>query len=497
MNSKDRFLAVIRQATQGLPSIRQTMQEFTLEQVKAEIKRVNGFPADMIRRESLNVSSTGIAAFTESLVAAQMLIFHRNIQQMTAQSLADNALVGLAAVTTDPDNLSGLIATVSLFCDYLERKSLAKPGLADEFDDLVQRQRPDFDDFDPDQPDEAEELDLGDLFHNQPVVLVTQYITATFGQLDSDEVDRNAFIAELVKKHQTGQLQLAYGLFLTPQPIYDSLQMWSERMRYQADYYSEDEVARFVGTLWSFARGLTTDGLIALSKLVHQYLKFCLNNGTIQAREYAKLLKYSNRGIIRAVAMGVTAGQDIDLAMRRGKESVGLADKIFTKPNYTINVTQARKVLADLHRTPDATPINPDAKLVLKRSLSQRQIASEQVKVDTWLANLDQKLGDAVSPTDLTVYHRAILQLHLYMGSHLHRQVKQWSRDSLMAGLIDLFQSNRELDSRPTFLRYLELYLGDLGDSEVVTSYPNLMAGFSKASYEYICRSTNALLAEA
>jgi len=487
------ILNAVEQAAQGAPSVRASKHTYTEKQINAELTRVIGFATDSTVLAKAQFDSEGLNDFAQSLVILQMRVFHRNLKQLTAESLADVVLVGFAAIIKDANLLTGMVQIVHLFADYLEERGLAQFGLTAKFDVVIEQRRPDI----AAAAWEAEPV-LGkpELFSNDPLTLAPFEVTNMFAQTEVGDVDFNDFIDQIARRRNPGQLRLAEGLFVTDHPIYYSLLGWAERLAHGSVNFPEEQVDIYVGALWAFAKGLTTAGLIDLAKVVHWYLKFCLDHELIQAREYAKLLKFSNRGIVRAVAIGPLTPDNMDLFPQWHEEGVALADKIFTKPNYTIDAVKAEKILGQLHLQPVATLMNPTIKLVLKKPLSEDQIMMERLRARDWAADTSKLLGDALSAADRVAYELAISNIHRYMTGNLNRQVKQWSGDSLEAAMIHLFQTEDGFDRKPAFLRYFQLYLGRLHDEGVIKSWSALHKGLDRAMYEYICCSTVRLLAE-
>jgi len=498
MMNYDEMLRTIYTATKGLHSIRPaSSRQRNSDLLLKEVNEISGFSKDSAALEIFDNDADALEAFVEGIVTIQFAIFNRTLAQMTAESLADGVLTGLGAVLdTNIGELAEMRKVVHLFCVYIEAHHLAKPGLAVEFEQLVTQKRPDvvaFSDSDDGRTVEINGLDAADWLDCDPVKLLPIDQTEMFAHFIED-VDFNTFIALIAKRHSPAQLQLAYGLFLTREPIYSALLEWAEFMDDGRHLYSIEEIDLYVSSLWSFASGLTTDGLIALSKVIHQYLKFCLNQELISDRQYATLLKMSNRGIVKAAVMWPLARQNVTLAVQRGQESVAISDRIFTRVNYTIDTVKAHQELDALHRQPVATAVNPDAKLVLKKSLTDRQETSELKQAQERLTGMEKQFGSSLTVADGMAYRQAILQIHQIMIEKFHRQVKHWTRDSLAAALIALFQDDRNLDTRPVFLRYLQFYLGTLLRANAIGSLDALDEGMMQAVFEYICCSTNALL---
>ncbi|WP_125580043.1 hypothetical protein [Levilactobacillus cerevisiae] len=496
--AKDEFFERIWQATKDLDSVRKPLpKEMSQERVFTEMTKARGFLQDQATLNNFSGYSGGLESLLGTIVTVQVLCFNRDVDQMTAESLAEAALIGFRTFTSSPEELAELANATKFFCAYLEKAHLAASGLTADYEKRVQELQPDVAAF-MNQPTYADNDDFyNHIFANDPVMLLPVNQDDMFAQ-DQNlfGIDFNEFLAQVAKKHNPVQLQLAYVLFLTGFPIYSILLTWGERLSTTTKSLTEDEYRLHIGTLWSFADRLTTAGIVALSMVIHQFLKFCLDKGKIDARAYALLLKASNRGVIRSVVMSDGLHFQREEWRQKSQESIQLADAIFTKPNYTIDVAKAVAQLEALNWQPVGMAADALTRLTLKNPLSARIIARDRAGAQDRLTEINQVLASTVATADLTVYSEAVLQLHTIMTQTLHRQKRQWTKDSLYAALLQLFQTNRELDSRPTFLRYFQIYLLETDRADAIKDLVALNRALARSSDFYVTTSANALAAK-
>lgn len=483
-------------AAQNLSSVKRPLPErFSEQQVEQAIDKIQGlFDSDELLM--VDASMDEIAMYTTLIVSTQVLVFNRALNQITAASLADSVAVVMPRIQPKQSALIEIAEITLQLSRYLIQQRLVPATIDDDYLELLNKQRPDLttaisDNLFLPEEDMTQSTSSNIYFDNWPIMLVDDCQTTLYAQSGSYQVDFNDFIDEVANRHSPAQLQLAYTLFFGDQPLYQFLLNCGNPLVDSSQKYMSESLPFSFQMKLTFSRGLTSAGVIMFAKVIHQFLKFCLNRQLLTARDYASLLKLSNRGLIRAAV--VRHIEDVNTILSQSATGDGLADKIFTRPNYTIDVAAAKKELAQLDMTPRATPINPDAKLELKRALSVRQIENELQKAAVWIAKLESMVGDAVSSQTKKIYRTAMLQVHQTMLQSYHRQTKHWTRDSLMAALQALFQSNRDLDQYPAFLRYWEAYLSVIDDEGGLTSYMALIDGLQWCGLEYLCRSANAL----
>ncbi|AVK61559.1 hypothetical protein C5Z25_07150 [Lactobacillus sp. CBA3605] len=342
---------------------------------------------------------------------------------------------------------------------------------------------------------EPEPIRIADFFQNSPVILQDATITPFFTQPQYNVIDFNRFIDQIAAKHSPAQLQLAYAFFMEKDDILGHILQAADdvdglKLTEQAD----DDIAFRFFICWIFAKRLNMTAIIDLAKVFHLLLKFMLDNQLLNAQAYAVVQRIGNQALIGVVKARQADNQNFNQEMMLFSQGRKLADEIFTKPNYTIDVGKARVVLAKMGQPqPAMATFVPQKPLKLKKYLDQHQLDLELKQAHRLLNNFQMAVKDKLALSDWTVYESWILQIHHNMVVNYNRRLRQWTQESLLACLINSYQENRTLDATPAVFRLFQLYLFSIEDQGAIQNGERLFMALENSYKYYVTSSTNAL----
>ncbi|AVK64121.1 hypothetical protein C5Z26_08350 [Lactobacillus sp. CBA3606] len=343
---------------------------------------------------------------------------------------------------------------------------------------------------------EPEPIRIADFFQNSPVILQDAAITPFFTQPQYSGIDFNRFIDQIAAKHSPAQLQLAYAFFMEKDDILGHILRAADdvdglKLTEQAD----DDIAFNFFICWIFAKRLNMTAIIDLAKVFHLLLKFLLDNQILNAQAYAVLQRIGNQALIGVVNARQADEHDFNQEMMLFSQGRKQADKIFTKPNYTIDVKKAKIVLAKMNRPQSALAnFSPQKPVKLKKGLDQHQLDLELKQAHRLLNDFQMAVEDELAQSDWTVYESLILQIHHNMVVNYNRRLRHWTQESLLACLINCYQENRLFDATPTFFRLFQGYLFSIEDQGAIQNGERLFMALENSYKYYVTSSANALV---
>ncbi|WP_318765026.1 hypothetical protein [Lactiplantibacillus carotarum] len=481
------------QAVDGRKTVRYPLPE-TIDELG--LKRDQRQVSQLLRRLDSEYDAD-IQAMVEYLIALQRLLFNRGLSQITPESMADLIAIALPAGKMADEEIQMMASLAGYVVHVLAEQNIIQGADTDErYLATVEKVRPDLTsdipvDTETVTPDNyfAQMVSAG-FFECDPVVLWDENQTPFFVQPSSAGVDFNEFIAQIAAKHDPLQLLAAYRLFDGEDYGYQKI-LYADQPRNGQLIVDDSELGFRLSLVWIRLNTLRSEAVLAELKVYHQFLRFCLDHELLTAQRYAKLLKVGNQV---AIMCTLTAAGDFSLWNTNETEGKRLADQIFTKPNYTLNLKQARALFATRGYTPteDSSQIPTTSPLILAKPLDQHQLELELKRADKNLTGLNEKIATQ-DFADLPLYAGFVRDLHQKMVQDYHRRLNRWTQQSLCECLCTLFQENDWVASHPTILRYLQVYLFYVADTGAVKNDESLFDGIYLAETDYLRISENFL----
>lgn len=443
-----------------------------------------------------------IDALVKLIITVQRKFFNRSLWQTTAYSLGDSItsvisemvdrkkdLIQILKMTI---NLASYLAKHHLVMDsqdlvdrMLERVSEKRPKLVEELFESTLNDLIEDDNFDDDYPEAP--LRITEFLQNDPIRLLRDEDSYLFSQ--NSHIDFNQFIEKIYKKHSKSQLFLAYSFFSGPKEvgsqILDYAMNWpaSKARTYELSY-----VFNFV-----IALDLNLNGVINLSKVFHQFMKFCQDQELITDNQYREVLKEGNDAILSMITDQIGFNKD------RSTKKISIwkkADEIFSKPDHTINVKKATEILADLDWTNKSTVVERmtqwrPKQIKLSKKLNQHQLDLELKKANIEIENLKKHFPMLNDISELKDYENFVIKIHTKMVRKYNRRLRNWTMESLIDCLETLYRTNHKIYEYPAHLRYLELYISQLDDDHAIGSFSSLTNGLEIATGRYLTLGIN------
>ncbi|MFB9768775.1 hypothetical protein [Lactiplantibacillus modestisalitolerans] len=439
--------------------------------------------------------SADIEAMVDYIVAMQRLCFNRGLNQITPESMADLMTVAFPAGHMDDEELKMMTGLAGFILHLLDDAQVIQtPNVDERYLTALEKTRPD---LTADIPMETEmdepknplaAMAAQGFFDCDPVVLLDEDETLFFAQPDIQGIDLNDFIETIAKKHSPLQLLAAYRLFQGEN--YQFSRILTADQLVNGREPSEHEIRFQLKLFWLRLRRLRTEAVLAEIKVYHQFLRFCLDNGGLTARRYAKLLKYGNQ---EALAILLSAPDSLGDWNSLDKESQRMVDGIFTNPNYTLNLKAARALFKKIRYQPvDEILHQPTYPLVLSKPLDQHQLDLEMQRAIKSLTLMMTDVPRDLFP-DIENYKAFTLKLHKRMVQHYHRRLNRWTEESLLECLCDVFREDQWAATHPTILRFLEIYVEFLGDMGYVKNEDALYNALWHSMADYLTISENAV----
>jgi len=493
MAGYDADIDIMMQATKDLKTVHRPLPEkVTGQDVNQEMAKLAGFMTDTDALRCVGGNPNWLRKVTTNLVLIQRVLFNRTVWQITANSLVDGILVGLAATSRTDRELAMHVDVADWLCRYLMANHLVldRLDLAGRFCREVTRRRSDLMIIVKQRRAASSELRFDrDFFRNTPVKLVDDEQTDFFTQVVPYEkdfnpaaVDFNQFITEVAAQNSPARLQISYGFFDPFKHIADSL------LSLVADGENEESgLVPFFQELWYYAPAWTMATVLATLQVYHQFLKFCLTQQLMDAQTYAVFLRVGRRQlVVNYLGSRLAIGTKAELYA------------IFSKPNGTLNITKARQIMQGWQIKPKTFDFVPERKpnLALKRVLDDHQLALELNRAQRYLAELENMIKLPFDVADKQLYHKVVLQIHAIMVKKYNRRLRQWTLASLAECLQHFFEENGYLDLKPTFFRFFELYLNHLDDEGALGSWESCGYALEVSYLGYLVASTNRLSAK-
>ena len=436
--------------------------------------------------------SPEVQGVTDFLLNLQRVFFNRGLTQITSASMVDLITVGLVASSMAQEELQLMTGMGGYLLHVLvEQRVISETDGDMRFLEAIKRVRPDltqtlsFADEIPDVGDNYfPEMVREGFFNNSPVILWDEERTPFFVQPDA-EVDFNQFIEQVAAKHSPLQLLAAYRLFQGDDYAYQRI-LTADHPRI-GEPKTEHSMRFNLILTWTWLDTLQPQAILAELRVYRQFLRFCQDRGVLTARKYATLMKLGNQAAM------VQLQPEESWSSVSEQAGIALADKVFTNPNYTMNSAAMEAALRKLDYHPKAVYRRPSTHpLALAKALDQHQLDLELKRATH---NLDQINGEVLADDngDLSQYREFVLDLHRTMVQTYHRRLNRWTKESLQAALCTQFQAHPWTATRPTLLRYLQVYFYYLIDQGAIKNPDAMLDTLFDSVTDYLTISENHL----
>ncbi|BDZ31941.1 hypothetical protein RA086_11930 [Lactiplantibacillus sp. WILCCON 0030] len=238
---------------------------------------------------------------------------------------------------------------------------------------------------------------------------------------------------------------------------------------------------------WGGTEEWNVETILASFQVYQDFLGFCVTQSLLDKHDYSILLKSGNQVLITSVA-------------EKHAVKITAADlrQAFPGTDGVADLVEIKQLLMDWQIEPQVRDYTPKqtTPMVLKKALTKHQLDLDLNGARKHLTTLDETLDVPIAEADRQCYHEVILQLHHDMVTTYHRRMKQWTLATLTASLQKMFRETRQLDGKPTFFRYLQLYIDSQGQAHRLISWESCAAAVQISVIPYLIASTNALSAK-
>lgn len=494
----------IFKAMKHLKTVRRPVPEkLNKDELLKDIEKVHPFFKQVSDEMKIRKESDLVESVTIMVLMIQRKFFNRSLWQITANSLVDLITeVATKMVGNNKGELIQITGVVIHLSEYLAEHRLVMDNrdLTDRLLDTLKQRRPDLIDqlYEQIMLEEGTEagfdmstegtLTLREMLANDPIRLSgDEQISYLF--FADPRVDFNEFIGQIYNKHNRAQLLLAYSFFnerkMIGSEILDYASTWTPQN--VNDPYDTFRLN------FSIAKDLDVNGVINLSKVFHQFMRFCQDQGLVTALQYREVLKNGNNDILDTIT---DQGGIFRVITKKQAEVRSRASEIFSKPNYTINAKKATEILSDLNWQNKDTVFksmhfSTSNSAKLSKKLDQHQLDLELKKANKEIENLKDSFPSIKDISELKMYEDFVIKVHTKMVKKYNRRLRNWTMESLIDCLETLYRSNHKMYEYPAHLRYLELYIGQLDDDNAIGSFSSLINGLEIITERYLALGTN------